>query len=187
MPMLIFATLLFLGFLLLLGGLAWAGFRYSTPKQGPAPGCAGGCALGLALLALSFFAMVGFVVLIGVMFAHHVVEHPPFEHVQVERSDGPGGERIHLQFDLSGKLARIVDRESVEEIAREICGNEASVVVERRGSEDGEQVLHVDIEAPAGHGRGAWRKIERRLKELEPSDDEHEDLPPPPDTDTREY
>ncbi len=66
-PTLIVVTALFAGFLAALALIAYAAFRFSARREGPALGLAGGCALTAVLLSAAFFALVGFAIVVGIV------------------------------------------------------------------------------------------------------------------------
>ena len=70
-PSLLLLTALFVSFLILLASIAFAAYRVVAKREGPALGAPGGCALAAVLLGIGLFAMIGFIVLIGILFAHH--------------------------------------------------------------------------------------------------------------------
>ena len=60
----------FAGFLVVLALIAFAAFRFTAKREGSALGVAGGCALSAVMLGVALFALIGFIVLIGIGFAH---------------------------------------------------------------------------------------------------------------------
>lgn len=74
-PFLVFAIAMFTGFLGLLAGLAFLGYRVSARREGPALGPAGGCALTAVLLGAGAFATTAFIVLLGIVYASQAHHH----------------------------------------------------------------------------------------------------------------
>lgn len=79
-PTLLLVTALFAGFLAALALIAFAAFRFSAKREGPALGFPGGCALTAVLLGAAFFAMVGFAIVVGVVVVHRAEESGVLEH-----------------------------------------------------------------------------------------------------------
>jgi len=69
-PSLLLAVAVFTCFLAVLALLAFAGYRTAAKREGPGLSTAGGCALAVVLLGAGFFALIGFLVFVGVAFFH---------------------------------------------------------------------------------------------------------------------
>lgn len=78
-PTLLLVTALFAGFLAALALIAYAAFRFSAKREGPALGFPGGCALTVVLLGAAFFAMIGFAIVVGVVVVQRAEESGAFE------------------------------------------------------------------------------------------------------------
>jgi hypothetical protein len=188
--MAIVATLLFLGFLVLLGGIAWAGFKLAAPGKNATPlGCAAGCALGFGLFLLGAFALAGFIVLLSAGLVHSVAENPPIERVHVTRPSLSDDGRFHVRFDLTGRLAEILDDEDVLGIVQEAAGDEAHVSVDREATDEGGSRVHVEVDLPGRHrdGNRIRERIEERLREYDPIEQDEEPVAPSTSGKTREY
>ena len=197
LPSLLIAVALFAGFLLVLGLIAFAAFRTSARREGPALGAAGGCALAAVLLGAAFFALIGFAVVTGVIFVHRAVQGSPFEHLRIQSTEDEEGEPgVKLSVDLRGRFAQKADHESVRELLSEFDIEPRNIVVQRW--QDGDQPrARVQITFPFEfRHRGDAHEIEQRLRRAFEDQGEEEVLeveepaaPEPPSLpkDVREY
>jgi hypothetical protein len=110
-PALVIAAVLFAGFLLVLALIGFAAYRFAVKREGAPMGAAGGCALAAVLLGAGLFAMVGFVVVAGLLFARHVhlqerERGSTFEYELEEPEEEPAEEPTSEGDVLDGALDR---------------------------------------------------------------------------------
>jgi len=132
LPSLLIAIALFAGFLLVLGLIAFAAFRLSARREGPALGAAGGCALAAVLLGAAFFALIGFAIVTSVVVVQRAVKSAPFDHLRVYSTENDEGESgVKLSVDLRGRFAEKADQENVRDLLSEFDIEPQSIEVQR--------------------------------------------------------
>jgi len=104
-PSLLIAVAIFVSFLVVLALIAFAAFRVAAKREGPGLGAAGGCALGAVLIGAGLFAMIGFIVLVGILFAHRAQLH----------RESRMGERFQENEQFQVDEDSTTDSETVEE------------------------------------------------------------------------
>lgn len=184
--LLVFAVVLFLAFLLLLGTLAFASGKLLRRREGEGPGLVAGCLLTLALGAAGLFGFAVFAAVLLAVAADSLVERGPVRQVGLWIDDGPfddWAERGREPYALDGPLALdparplhvIVDVEGdrpalvegLRGFLEERLGEPVTVTTGRTRDAEGRDLVRLDFalpveEAELEHLRAA---IERWLDE----------------------
>ncbi len=134
-PSLLVVVVIFACFLAVLGGIAFAAYRFAAKREGPALGVAGGCALTTVLLGVGFFALVGFAILVGVLVVNRMDESGTFD-------------RLHERIFEEHRM-----RDGVNGFVYEL-GEELDAAPEpTEGEPQASEAIRVEVHVPKGETR----------------------------------
>jgi hypothetical protein len=186
---------LFVVFLLLLGGLGFGLLRTGSSKEGKGPGCFGGCLMGCGLFLLGVVALGAFILSLvastAVGTATTLVERFPVERVALVRDvEAEGLQRLappdaarplHLLFDVrpngdAGGFKWPSDDQIERGIANwieDLCECDARVYSRWDTDEDG-RLLRIDVALPAE--AGDLKQVAREFRKISPFLDDAQGL-----------
>jgi hypothetical protein len=171
-PMLFLATALFACFLLLLAGLAFAGFKAAArDKDGKGGGgCVPGCLLGCGLFGLGVVALIGFLMMLVAIGTDRSIarvgvwRRSTGAPVAIERQPTYP---LNLRFEVRGRLAEWIESD-FRSLLADMCDCEPEITTRRVRDDDGREVLLLDVALPASQGdiQAFQRELERALPSL---------------------
>jgi hypothetical protein len=171
-PMLFLATALFACFLLLLAGLAFAGFKAAArDKEGKGgAGCVPGCVLGCGLFGLGVVSLIGFLVMLVAIGTDRSIAR-----VGLVRRGAPLAQDVerqptyplNLRFEVRGRLAAWMESD-LRSLLASLCDCEPEITTRRVQDAEGRELLLLDVALPASQRdvQRFQRELERRLPSL---------------------
>ena len=166
--MLFLATALFATFLLLLAGLAFAGFKAATRKGDGknGGGCVPGCLLGCGLFGLALIGLAGFLVMLAAISTDRSIARVAL----MRRGDLPPEHQLsyalNLRFEVRGDLAAWMESD-LRSLLVKLCDCEPDITTQRVLDDEGREVLRVDVALPGEHDvRDFMRWVEDALPSL---------------------
>jgi hypothetical protein len=170
--MLFLATALFGCFLLLLAGLAFAGFKAAgSGKNGKGGGgCVPGCLLGCGLFVLGLTALAGFLVMLVAIGTDRSISRVGFIRRgsrAVSTFERQATYPLNLRFEVRGRLAGWMENDLRSLLAR-MCNCDPEITTRRVLDAEGRELLLLDVALPASQRdvQSFQRELERTLPSL---------------------